>query len=292
MLYDDAVHAYIRNRLAIGRSKRTVRGNRDALRYLGATLPPGITVEAITLEHLDRWVASMADLSSGTRRGRIVAVSVFFKWCLRNGHRVDDPTIWLERPRLERSVPRALNRDQVRACFLACKDVRDELVLSLLVMEGLRVSEVSKLEAADVDLRDKLLLIHGKGGHQRVVPLTEDTERLLRRYWAECPPAGARPVIRQVDGNGTSSRRGITPESISRIATRICWDAGIKGSRMDGVSAHAFRHTMLSDVYESSHNIRLVQELAGHVSMATTQTYLRRTSPAELRAAVAGRSFR
>lgn len=292
MLYDDAMHTYIRDRQALGRSRATVRNNRDALRYLGATLPAGTLIDGVDLEALDRWVASMGDLSAGTRRGRIVAVSVFFKWCLRRGYRTDDPTVWLERPRLERSVPRALNAEQVRACFTACRHVRDELMLSLCVMEGLRVSEVSKLEHVDIDWREKLLLIHGKGGHERVVPLSDDTERLLRRYQAEHPPMGARPVLRQFDGNGTSSRRGISPESISRTLSTICWDAGIKSCRGDGVSAHAFRHTMLSDIYEATSDIRLVQELAGHVSMATTQGYLRRTSPERMREAVAGRSFR
>src|SRR5512139_621869 len=119
MLYTDATTMYIRDRLAIGRARRTVQNNRLTLGYLGDSLPHGIHVEKVTLEMLDRWIASMADLQSGTRRGRIVAVSGFFKWCVRRGIRVDDPTIWLERPRLERSVPRALNEDQVRACFHA-----------------------------------------------------------------------------------------------------------------------------------------------------------------------------
>jgi site-specific recombinase XerD len=293
MLYDDAMNAYIRDRRALGRAQGTLRQNRGALRFLSTSLGPGATLEGVTLEDLDAWVATMADLAPGTRRGRIVAVSVFFKWCLRRQLRIDDPTVWLERPRLEVTVPRALHADQVRSCFAACRDLRDELILSLLVMEGLRVSEVSKLEQPDVDLRDNLLLVHGKGRRERIVPLSEDSERLIRRYNSEHPPRAARPLVRQtVPGPNCDERRGLSPETISRMVTRICTDAGVKGCVGDGISAHAFRHTMLSDIYESTQDIRLVQELAGHSSMQTTQGYLRHTSPARMREAVAGRSFR
>ena len=292
----DAIALYVHDRTSVGRAGETLRRYRSTLRMFEASLPAGdMRLTSVTSEHLDEWLSTMGDVAPGTKRGRVSVVRGFFGWCVRRTELTGltaDPSLWLESPRKQRSVPRALSPDAVRACFAACSNLRDELVLSLMVMEAMRVGEVARLQLGDVDLQAKLLLVHGKGGHERLVPLTDETRRVLMRYLDAYPARGAGPLIRAFTRDGEITSKPIRSQSLTRIVSGICERAGVKAAPFDGVSPHAFRHTALSDVYEGCRDIRLVQELAGHTSMTTTQIYLRHVSHERMASAVGGRSYR
>lgn len=245
-------------------------------------------VEDVTLADVEAWLASDRTQAPASIRVRHSALSGFFHWAKRRGMVVENPCDDADLPRATRVVPRAFSEDAVRDCLLACSNNRDRLIVTLMVQEGLRCCEVAGLQVTDLDRRDGTMLVTGKGGHERVLPLTQPVVDALAAYEAEVPPLTFGPLIRDL----RRPHKGITSGYVSDLMRRVLTDAGLKQRARDGVSAHALRHTAASDVLEECGDVRVVQEMLGHQSLTTTQIYLRRVSADRLRAAMEGRAYR
>lgn len=221
--------------------------------------------------HVEAWQAKLvkAGYAPTTRRLYLSAVRQLFVWAIRRGHCRRNPAAEVKGPREPRRLPRALNHDQVAAVLAQCVDARDRLIVLLMVQLGLRCIEVHRLEVGDIDLTNRLLRVTGKGGHERVLPIVPELHEALLSYLAE-HPTHAGPLVR----NYTDCQRALHPAVLSRKVTQLMWDAGIKRARGDGVSAHAFRHTCLTDVLRGGSHLRDVQAAAGHKHLATTERYL------------------
>lgn len=238
--------------------------------------------------HVEKWInAQSKTVSAGTLRGRISIVATFCRWAVLHKHMKADPTIGLVRPKRRDSTPRAIPAADVGALLDACPDARARLVVCLMVEEGLRRAEVARLELGDVDLDARMVRVLGKGGVERFLPITTTTWFALRDYLCECP-AVAGPLVRSY----LSPHQPISAEHVGRLVARWMMDAGVKERPRDGRSAHALRHTALSDVAERCENIRQVQEMAGHRHLSTTQVYLRRVDAKSLRGVMDGRDYR
>ena len=168
-----------------------------------------------------------------------------------------------------------------------CTTKRQQAMVALMVHCGLRCGEVASLQYDDLDLQAQVLVVTGKGGHQRALPVPDEAVDLLNVYFGEAPPRGGEPVFRRHDLPGV----GLAPSSVGTEIGRLMRRAGVKGSAYDGVSAHALRRTCASDMLERGANIRHVQQVLGHASIATTQLYLRAAEAHELRSVVEGRSY-
>lgn len=248
---------------------------------VGLDLPPG----RLTRRHVDRWVATRT-VAPATLRMNLSVIRNFANWLVEQGVLKKNPAAGIRGPKKPREVPRALTRDNVAQVLAHCPDLRARLIVFLMVQEGLRCCEVVRLQLSDVDTVERTLFVVGKGCHERIVPISEETLTTLGRYLCE-RPATAGPLIRSYH----PGHRGISASYLSGMIGRWFADAGVKISARDGRSAHALRHTMASDMLDGGANVREVQIALGHVSLATTQRYLRRQDGKNLRGAMGGRSY-
>jgi integrase/recombinase XerC len=195
------------------------------------------------------------------------ALRRYFGWLARTGAIPTDPSAGLSAPSGEGRLPRVLKADELSSLLdtppaLVDDDppqvrLRDDAVLELLYGSGLRIGELCNLRPADVDLRGGSVTVWGKGGKQRVVPITPPAADALRALLAVDPPADD-AVFR----NGRGKR--LTPRDARRILDRRA---------LAPTHPHALRHTFATHLLDGGADLRAVQELLGHADLSTTQHY-------------------
>jgi integrase/recombinase XerD len=228
---------------------------------------------------VERWIESGSLLSRATIRTRLVALSGFFKWCVVRDLKSRNPMTGIRAPRVLRTQPRCLKSGQVTATLASAADDRERLVVLLMAQEALRAGEVARLVLGDVDTLERTILVHGKGGHERIVPISDETWSLLTRMhprWIAGMPAIPNRV-----------RPGVTlkPATIGSIVSEALHRAGVNAS------GHALRHTAANDMHERGADLRDLQVALGHQSIATTQIYLGRMAVPKLRKVMGGRRY-
>ena len=225
---------------------------------------------------LRRYVAFLTT-SGKARRSvarKVSALRRYFGWLERTGAVPADPTLGLSAPRGDGRLPRVLHQDEVNQLLddppAAARDeppsvrARDDVVLEVLYGSGLRVGELCDLDLTDLDLDRGRATVWGKGGKQRVVPLSEPAVDALRRWVGDARldlvDAGS------PDGALLLNRRGrrLTPRDVRRIVDRRATSP---------THPHALRHTFATHLLDGGADLRVVQELLGHADLATTQRY-------------------
>lgn len=247
--------------------------------HVGWDTPPN----RVTERQIVRWL-EINQLAPATVRNRLSTVRGFYKWAIINGHARKDPTLAIDPPREPRRRPRGLKADQVAAILDACPDVRAVLIVILMAQQGLRCIEIARLQLGDLDFDEKLMLVHGKGDHERILPITDETGEALRDYLAK-HPARTGPLIRSY----RDEHEGLTPLHVGTMVGRIMRDAGV------AETAHALRHTAATDMVRAGGGTRAnllnVQAALGHQHLQTTQRYLP-WGAGDLRKTMAGRRYR
>lgn len=233
-----------------------------------------------------RWSRQIGHLSTATRRAYLSTVRGFCRWAVTEGLLASDPTVAVARIREPRRVPRARSAADIGRILDVARDPRSRLIVLLMVGMGLRCLEVARLEVADYDRQSESMLIRGKADNERTLPVPVEVAVAVGVYrdrigWR------AGPLVCSV----LSERRGISAHHVSQLVTEMLVSAGVKIRPGDGVTPHALRHTAASDVLDACNNVRTVQQMLGHGSLATTQIYLRRASLGQLREAMAGRQY-
>lgn len=274
-----------------GRVKRreivelTGRGQRDTLRGFAAVAPHDPS--KITRKTIERWLGTIRHLSPGTRRNRYSVVRCFIKWLQRRNYLKRDPMRDLNPPKVPRAVHRAISDSQAHALLAACENPRDQVIVSLGLQLGLRRAEIAGLEVGSFSPGGDVVVVTGKGGHQRQLPVTTALRENLRRYlsWSG---VSAGPLIR-LPG---CPERGVTPPWIGRRVTILAYKAGIKERPRDGVSTHAMRHHAATAVYHRTGDVLVVRDMLGHQSLAVTQVYVKGMDVSKMREAMEGRDYR
>ncbi len=204
---------------------------------------------------------------------RFSAVRSWYSYLTDEGHITSNPSAVLTAPKPPARLPRLVPAEQLEALLEAPdistpEGVRDQAVLELLYASGLRVSELSGLRLADLDLAQGQVTVTGKGDKQRIVPLHRIASDAIRRYLA-----GARPGLARKDSPDSVflSTRGntLSTDAIRRSFKRYV--ASVGGA--DSLTPHSMRHTFATHLLESGADLRTVQELLGHVALSTTQIY-------------------
>ena len=205
-----------------------------------------------------------------TLQRALSAIRSFYKFLLREGAAAHNPAAGVSAPRGTRKLPDALDVDLVAALLdMPAKDgldIRDRAIFELMYSSGLRLAETVSLGLGDVDLKEALVQVTGKGSKQRVVPVGT-----LARQWL-ASWLSARPAL--ATGTETAlfvSRRG-TRLTARSIQARLARWARIQGLDRP-VHPHMLRHSFASHMLESSGDFRAVQELLGHADISTTQVY-------------------
>ena len=263
-----------------GLSRHTVRAYVSDLTGMAATLDmePG----TVALEDLRAWLAqSAAAASASTLQRRIAAVRGFFAWAVREGLIPGpDPANRLKAPRRRRTLPnvptkKAVDQSLAGAATRAQQEpnpiaFRDLAIMELLYASGLRVQELCSLRLGDFDQERSLLRVMGKGGKQRSVPVGAPARHALRTWLSKRSDVAtqASPDALFLGARGGS----LNP----RVARRVVHAVTKLGG--NEVGPHALRHAMATHLLEGGADLRSVQEMLGHSSVATTQVYTHVTS--------------
>jgi integrase/recombinase XerD len=201
------------------------------------------------------------------------AVRSFHRFLLREAIVDRDPSVDVVRPRLPRSLPHPLGVEDVRRLIEAPDPstpagLRDRAILEMLYGAGLRVSELTSLDVDDVDLDEGFVRVLGKGGKEREVPIGQHARAAVEAYLARARPGLAGPRSR---GALFLNARGgrLTRQSCARLLAATAEAAAVERR----VSPHDLRHSFATHLLEGGADVRVVQELLGHASVATTQIY-------------------
>jgi integrase/recombinase XerC len=217
--------------------------------------------------HLRRYLASLGTrkLARATIARKAAALRCYFSWQFRQGRIDSDPARSLRAPSGGGRLPRVLSHGEVSTLLDAPAETpleqRDHAVLELLYAAGLRVSELCGLDRGDVDLRGRTVTVLGKGSKQRRLPIHDGAVTALRRWLEHGRPAMAGPP-EAVFVNQRANRLG--PRDVRRLLDRRA---------ASPTHPHALRHTYATHLLDGGADLRVVQELLGHSSLATTQVY-------------------
>lgn len=234
-----------------------------------------------------QWSQRIGGYAPATRRAYLSTVGVFCRWCVDEGLLAEDITRHVSRVREPRRIPRARQHEEVERIYLSCHTLRDRAVVALMVQMGLRSVEISRLDSGDWDTQAHTMRVRGKAGHERLLPVPQRAAEELQTY-RESFSARPGPLI----CDERVHRRALTSSAIQKIVTKIMREAGVKQRGHDGVTPHTLRHTAGSDVLDRCGNVRVVQTMLGHASLATTEVYLRIASMEQLQEAMEGRDYR
>ncbi|MET0702363.1 MAG: tyrosine recombinase XerC [Mycobacterium sp.] len=265
-----------------GRSAHTQRAYLGDLRLLFDFLEqraPGADLSALSLAVLRSWLASQAGAGAArtTLARRTSAVKTFTAWATRRGLLAADPAVRLQMPKARRTLPAVLRQDQALAAMDAASSgaqqgdpmaLRDRLIVELLYATGIRVSELCGLDLDDVDMDRRLLRVLGKGDKQRTAPFGEPAHDALRRWLAE-----GRPALVSAS-SGTALLLGVRGGRLDARQARTVVHETV--GAVDGapdMGPHGLRHSAATHLLEGGADLRIVQELLGHSSLATTQLY-------------------
>jgi integrase/recombinase XerC len=235
-------------------------------------------LDQLDLRALRSWLANQQTRGRArtTLARRATAVRVFGAWVVRSGRLAHDPTTGLGSPKAHRPLPPALGHDDVRQLLDAATEhaldggvvaVRDLAVLEVLYATGIRVGELCALDVDDVDESRRVVRVLGKGRKERTVPYGVPAERALRAWTArrsELTRSGSGPALFLGARGGRIDPRAVR----TLVHTRL---AEVPGA--PDVGPHALRHTAATHLLEGGADLRSVQELLGHASLATTQIY-------------------
>jgi len=197
----------------------------------------------------------------------------FYQYLLREGCLKHDPSAQIDAPKLGRPLPKSLTESEVET-LLEAPDViqplglRDRAMLELLYASGLRVSELISLSVSQINLRQGVLRVVGKGNKERLVPLGEEAVAWLDRYLEQ-----ARPVLlhRRMNDALFVTQRGtpMTRQAFWYLIKRYARQAGITAN----LSPHGLRHSFATHLLNHGADLRVLQMLLGHSNLSTTQIY-------------------
>lgn len=275
-----------------GRSAHTRRAYLGDLRSLLAFVEdrsPGAGLQGLTLPLLRSWLATQATAGAArsTLARRTSAAKTFTAWALRRGLLSDDPAARLQTPVARRTLPAVLRQDQALDALGAAKSgaqqndplaLRDRLIVEMLYATGIRVSELCGLDIDDVDRPRRLLRVLGKGNKQRTVPYGAPADAALTAWLTEGRPKLA------TDRSGPALLLGarggrLDPRQVRTVVHQTV--SAVAGA--PDIGPHGLRHSAATHLLEGGADLRVVQELLGHSSLATTQLYTH-VSVARLRA--------
>lgn len=231
----------------------------------------------VELSHIQEFMASLHDVGISPRsQARIVSgLRSFFRFMRIEGYIENDPTELLESPLVGLHLPEVLTVEEIDSMIAAIDPDSDEAVRNRAIIEvlygcGLRVSELCNLEIGRLYLTDSYIVVRGKGSKERLVPLAPPTVRAIADYLE------VRADIAAKAGEEhylfVSSRRGtrMSRSMIFRIVRQLAELAGVRRT----ISPHTLRHSFATHLLEGGANLRAIQQMLGHESIAATEIYI------------------
>ena len=270
-----------------GAGKNTLDAYRNDLADLAAHLrAEGRTIAGADTDHLRGFLASLDErgFKASSLARRLSAVRQLYRFLYAEGKRADDPAAVLEGPKRGRSLPKVLSIKEVDGLLArARKDMENQkyppaqrlrsarllCLLEVVYATGLRVSELVALPAASARRDQHMLVVRGKGGKERLVPLNQAAKRAMAEYLkmrGEAEPKAATKWLFPSFGE----QGHLTRQHFARELKALGSACGISSERL---SPHVLRHAFASHLLHNGADLRVVQTLLGHADISTTQIY-------------------
>jgi integrase/recombinase XerD len=255
---------------------------RDLARFARFAVTRRESLETAGADDIAAWLAVLErdGLAASTAALKVSALRQFYQFLYAEGHRADNPTTPIDRPKTRRPLPKVLTSQEVTALFKAAetiegpKGLRMRAMLEILYAGGLRVSELVGLPLAAVRKGERLLIIRGKGDKERLAPLTGRAVEAVFSYIA-CRDVflnkekdQARPSPWLFPSRGKSGH--ITSARFAQMLKDLAVAAGVAPSK---VSPHVLRHAFATHLLEGGADLRSLQQMLGHADITTTQIY-------------------
>lgn len=209
---------------------------------------------------------------------RLSSLRTFFKYAITQNLISSNPVEELETPKIEKKIPTSLSYEQVKKLFEqpdsnTLLGLRDRVIMELFYSSGLRVSELVALNRSDIDAKNLLIKLRGKGKKERIVPITKNAAEWLNTY-LEHPE-------RYLDADGHQAQVDSNAVFLNKLGTRLTlrsvdrgFDKYLKASGIaNKVTPHTIRHTIATHWLENGMDLKTIQVLLGHSSLATTTIY-------------------
>jgi len=243
----------------------------------------------LELKHVRSWLANLQTTGAArsTLARRIVSMRAFTGWAYRNGWLSSDIAASLVVPKPHRTLPDVLNQNDAQQMIDAlierntethtAKSRRDLAIVEVLYASGARVSEICGLDMRDLDQSRQTIKVLGKGNKERVVPLGGPAMTAINEYLSKARPEFANELSGDAIFLGSRGKR-IDQRTVREIVYRATAEVGVK------MGPHGLRHSAATHLLEGGADLRTVQEILGHSSLATTQIYTH-VSPERLKSA-------
>ena len=252
----------------VGASRNTLLAYR---RDLEAAFEAIGSLEKATIDQVGQLGGAWSALAPSTVARRSAALRRFFGFLMDEGIRIDDPSAALPRPSLQRPLPKVLDSNEVEAMFAAIGErassgeplaVRNLALLELLYGSGLRATELVSLPRRAVRSGQPFLMLRGKGGKERLVPVSSRAAQAVQDWLPHVPDSS--PWL------FPGGKSHLSRVRLFQLVRAMAADAGIAPSR---VSPHVLRHAFATHLLAGGADLRVLQSLLGHADIATTQIY-------------------
>ena len=243
------------------------------IKYISVTTK---SIREITLDDLHTFIADLHDLGISPRsQSRIISgVKSFFKFLRIEEYIDEDPSTLLDTPKIGQHLPQILTIEEIDAMISAidmsmAESQRNRAIIETLYGCGLRVSELCNLEISRVYLDERYIMVLGKGNKERMIPISDIAVEQIRLYLDERTQMKIKPGEENIL---FLNRRGhrLTRQMIFYIIKNLCTAAGINKE----ISPHTLRHSFATHLLEGGANLRAIQLMLGHESIATTEIYI------------------
>ncbi|XJZ26110.1 site-specific tyrosine recombinase XerD [Bacillota bacterium Lsc_1132] len=212
--------------------------------------------------------------SSKTLARHVASIRAFHQFLIRDKATDHDPSVHIETPQLERSLPKVLNQQEVETLLDAPKQnnhygLRDKAMLEILYATGMRVSELIGLNLGDAHLTMGFVRCIGKGNKERIIPIGKTAANALQQY---LDSGRSRLVSKKHRENAlflNHHGQRLTRQGFWKILKKLANEAGIEKE----LTPHTLRHSFATHLLENGADLRAVQEMLGHVDISTTQIY-------------------
>jgi integrase/recombinase XerD len=251
---------------------------RDLADYGGFLRARGLSVETAEGAAVRAYLSELSrqGMAASTAARRLSAIRQFHRFVYLEGGRADDPTQTVDGPRRQRPLPRLLDQAEIEALIAAARQRRGALglrlvaIIELLYASGLRASELMALPLSALAPDRRFLVVRGKGGKERLVPVGRAAGKALEAYLAVrdtfVPPDRASPYVFP-----SRARQGhLTRQRLAQMLKELAPEAGLDPGR---ISPHVLRHAFASHLLAGGADLRAVQLMLGHADIATTEIY-------------------
>ncbi len=228
----------------------------------------------VTDEHINKYIASLkrSNLSKTTISRKIIAIKEFHKFLYSEKISDENPAKYIDMPKSSKTLPVVLSKEEINKMLESIDTstplgLRNKAMIETLYASGLRISELINLSISDIHLREKYIVVIGKGNKERMVPLGDMAVISLRNYIEK-----GRPFLSKKGGNilfYNYQGNSISRQSLYKYIVKLAKDNNI----LKEISPHTIRHSFATHLLEGGTDLRIVQELLGHEDISTTQIY-------------------